>query len=247
MGKGDNVLIAFHGFGQEANVFNGFAAAVAEEYTVFSFDLFYHGMSSRTVESPLTKELWTSSFLQFCRQEALSKYELLGFSFGGRFALTSMMAKPLDCTKLHLMAPDGIKSSFWYELATFPGISEKMFKKFLDRPSGLFRFINYIEKLKLISEGALKFAKSQLETKEQRDLIYLTWTMFRPLKYNQTELSGMINKYEIPTSFYLGKYDKIISEDKFVSFSKSLNYHQKFLINCGHEQLISKSIPFFLK
>jgi pimeloyl-ACP methyl ester carboxylesterase len=172
---------------------------------------------------------------------------VLGFSFGGRFALAAMMTRPLQCHKLHLLAPDGIKSSFWYELATLPGVSDKVFKRLLDRPTQLFRFIRSVQKLKLMPEGALKFAMSQLQTEEQRNLIYLTWTMFRPLKYSQRELANTINRYDIQTIFYLGKYDKIMSEDKFTNFPKQLNFHQKFIINCGHEQLISKSIPFFLK
>lgn len=204
-------------------------------------------MSSRTVEKPLSKELWSASFNQFCMKEGIKAYEVLGFSFGGRFALAAMMTRPIQCHKIHLIAPDGIKSSFWYELATLPGVSDKVFKRLLNQPNQLFRFIRSVRRLKLMPEAALKFAQSQLETEEQRNLIYLTWTMFRPLKYSQKELAQMINKYKIPTVFYIGKFDKIMPENKFSSFAKQLNFHQKFIINSGHEQLIPKSIPFFIK
>lgn len=246
-GTGSKTLIAFHGFGQEAKVFDTFSNSLSSEYTVYSFDLFYHGMSTRTVERPLTKELWSSSFNQFCIKESIKSFEVLGFSFGGRFALATMMTRPLQCEKIHLLAPDGVKSSFWYEAATLPGVSEKLFKRLLNQPTQLFRFIRSVEKLKLMPASTLKFAINQLETEEQRNLIYLTWTMFKPLKYSQKELANTINRHEIQTIFYLGKYDKIMSEDKFTAFAKQLHFHRKFLVNCGHEQLIPKSIPFFLK
>lgn len=246
-GTGSKTLIAFHGFGQEAKVFDTFSRSLSIEYTVYSFDLFYHGMSNRTMEAPLTKDLWSASFSQFCIQESIKSYEVLGFSFGGRFALAAMMTRPLQCNKIHLLAPDGVKSSFWYELATLPGVSDRVFKRLLDQPTQLFRFIRSVQRLKLMPEGALKFAMSQLETEAQRNLIYLTWTMFKPLKYSQKELANTINRHEIQTVFYLGKYDKIMSESKFNTFSKRLNFHRKFIVNCGHEQLIPKTIPFFLK
>lgn len=240
-------MITFHGFGQEARVFNGFATSVGQQYTVYSFDLFYHGMSSRTVDTPLSKALWSASFNQFCIKESITTFEALGFSFGGRFALASMMTRPLQCKKLHLLAPDGINSSFWYELATAPGISDRIFKRLLERPTYLFRFIRSVQQLRLMPPGASKFALSQLETQEQRDLIYLTWTMFKPLKYSQELLAGTINRFGIKTIMYLAKYDQILPGDKLSKFASQLDYHQKFVIPCGHEQLIAKSIPFFIK
>ncbi len=246
-GKGPKTLIAFHGFGQEAKVFDNFSVSLSSEYTVYSFDLFYHGMSSRTVDRPLTKELWSSGFNQFCIKESIHSFEVLGFSFGGRFALAAMMTRPLQCEKIHLLAPDGVSSSVWYEIATLPGVSEKVFKRLLSQPTQLIRFIRQARKLKLMPASTLKFVMNQLETEEQRNLIYLTWTMFKPLKYSQKELASTINRHEIQTIFYLGRYDKIMSEEKFVSFARQLNFHRKFIVNCGHEQLIPKSIPFFLK
>ncbi|MEQ8712965.1 MAG: alpha/beta hydrolase [Cyclobacteriaceae bacterium] len=246
-GEGPKTLIAFHGFGQEAKVFDNFSVSLSSEYTVYSFDLFYHGMSSRTVERPLTKELWSAGFNQFCIKESINSFEVLGFSFGGRFALAAMMTRPLQCEKIHLLAPDGINSSFWYEIATLPGVSEKVFKRLLNQPTQLIRFIQSAQKLKLMPASTLKFVMNQLETEEQRNLIYLTWTMFKPLKYSQKELASTINRHEIQTIFYLGRYDKIMSEEKFTSFARQLNFHRKFIVNCGHEQLIPKSIPFFLK
>ncbi|HEY5824200.1 MAG TPA: hypothetical protein VIT44_07545, partial [Cyclobacteriaceae bacterium] len=53
-GSGPKSLLLFHGFGQDHRSFDDLTIVLAGEYTLYSFDLFFHGESSwRNDEEPM--------------------------------------------------------------------------------------------------------------------------------------------------------------------------------------------------
>ena len=59
LGSGKQVLLMFHGFGQDHTAFHAIEKPLAEQYTLYQFDLYFHGNSTwGDGEKPLEKSYW---------------------------------------------------------------------------------------------------------------------------------------------------------------------------------------------
>src|SRR5688500_16753590 len=118
-GNGDKHLLVFHGFGQDMNVFEFLANSLSRHYTFYVFDLYFHGKSYwANGEQTLTKGEWKEIMKIFFSQNQIGNFSVAAFSLGGKFALATLESFPDKTKEIFLIAPDGIKTSFWYNLAT---------------------------------------------------------------------------------------------------------------------------------
>ena len=52
-------MLAFHGYGENSGVFKKIGEVLTEQYTIYSFDLFFHGKSKWPFGSKaLEKKFW---------------------------------------------------------------------------------------------------------------------------------------------------------------------------------------------
>ncbi|NJN41120.1 MAG: alpha/beta hydrolase [Flammeovirgaceae bacterium] len=94
-GHGPKTILVFHGFGQNHQTFEKLVGFVPADYTIYSFDIFFHGESKwNKGEQLLKKEFWNNLWVEFLAQTQIEKYSLIGFSMGGKFVLASYMASP---------------------------------------------------------------------------------------------------------------------------------------------------------
>ena len=120
-GHGNKALLLFHGFGQHHQAFAALSDKLAPYFTLYAFDLFFHGNSQwNEGEQPLEKVMWKDILTKFLDEHNIGKFSVLGFSLGGKFALVSLELFPAQVEQIILLAPDGVKTSFWYSLATYP-------------------------------------------------------------------------------------------------------------------------------
>ena len=130
-GTGPKTLIAFHGFGQDANIFKAYTPQL-NAYTVYSFDLFFHGQSIWNAKHRLTHHLWAALFKEFLKYQNIAGFDVIAYSLGGRFALSLFRAYPNQISSLTLIAPDGLRPHFWYRMATATRLN-RLFFAFLMR------------------------------------------------------------------------------------------------------------------
>lgn len=240
-GLGENIFIAFHGFGQTGGVFKDIAEALGKEATLYSFDLPFHGHSQwKAGESPLLKEHWEEIFGRFLEESGIRKFTVIGFSLGGKLALTTIEKFPSYIKQAILIAPDGIKTNFWYGLATYPVVLRKYFRSIIIRPNSFFRMMTVMNRLRLMDKGVLRFAASQMDTVKKRRKVYYTWVIFRKLAFDLKKLASIINKQEIPVLVYIGTYDKIITPVKTQRFLKILKNSELKLLKTGHNSILKK-------
>ena len=241
-GRGPKVLLAFHGFGQDQSAYHVMANALGEEYTLYMFDLFYHGQSYwHHNQTELTKEFWRELMLQFLQRHDIEQFSLVGFSMGGRFVLSTLEAFPDRVQTIYFIAPDGVKTSTWYSLATYPGFFRNWFRSFIVRPEGFTKLVNRMHRYKIVDKGILKFANTQMQTVRQRRRVFYTWTVFKPLKFNMKRVAHLLNAYQIPVEMYLGKYDKIMTEENMQKLLHRLDDAQLYVLDTGHNNLISET------
>jgi len=244
-GQGPENLLLFHGFGQDHSVFLSLAKALSSRYTCYVFDLYFHGESVwQRNEQPLEKEDWKKIMALFLEENQLQKFSLAGFSLGSKLALATLEAFPERTTEIFLLAPDGIKTSFWYSLATYPHLFRKLFKSMILHPRRFFSLASTLQTAGLLDKGLLRFAGSQMNSEEKRKRVYLTWVAFRHLKFDLEKLASTINHHRISTTLVTGKFDKVIRSENMAGLIRHLQHHQSTVIDTGHNGLLTHSTVF---
>jgi pimeloyl-ACP methyl ester carboxylesterase len=243
-GTGKKTLVFFHGYGQHGKIFEAKVKELGEDYQCILIDLFFHGDSKwHADETVLTPGFWQKMWEGFLTQLNIGRYEVAAFSLGGRFALACLHMHPERILRLHLLAPDGIKTNFLYNLATYPIAFRNLFKSMIVHPNRFFRLAKYLNKLKLIDKGLIRFAESQMRTPEMRARVYYTWVVFRKMQFDTHQSITLLVKHEIPLTITLGKYDKVIVIKHIQPFIKHVPQAKLIVLETGHNGIIEAWHP----
>ena len=246
-GAGPNKVICFHGYGEEAALFGFLEKYTVNQYTFYSIDLPFHGKTawneglnfitndiSQIIEMILYQD---NQQLEIPHQ----KISLLGFSLGGRVALSFFQANPEKVEKLILLAPDGLKVNFWYWLATQTSIGNNFFAFTLKHPGWFFIFLKMMNKIKLVNASIFKFVNYYIGDATVRNLLYNRWTTFRKLKPDLSLIKSLIRKKNIPVQLMYGQYDRIILSSVGDKFKKGIEEQCTVtVIQSGHQLLNEK-------
>lgn len=244
LGSGSKKMLCFHGYGQGKEYFEPLIQALPE-YSLYSFDLFFHGQSVWDEgDTPLTKEVWQEFFLVFLEKEGVEKFSVCGFSMGAKFALACVEAFPQKVEKITLMAPDGIKPPFLYSMVTNIGLFRRIFKIQIDHPSVFFALAEVMEKLGFMDKSVVRFAKKQMMDPENRSRVYHTWVVFRKLKFNLKALAKIMNIEGIELDIYLGSHDKMITRKSMLQLVRHTDHYRLHMINSAHSSLIFNTAKF---
>jgi len=245
-GSGDQVLLAFHGFGQMHTHFQPLADQLSHRFTVYTFDLFYHGQSRWAhKEQPLTKVHWQELLSEFLQQEKIHSFALAGVSIGGKFALTTLESFPERVIELILIAPDGIKTNFWYSLATYPSWTRRVFRSVVVNPRQFQQLASWMRRLRVVDKGIARFAQSQMDTRQKRHRVYYSWMVFKDFAFDIHHIATQINRHQIPLRMFLGKYDKIITAANMQRLLNKVPHHQLIMLESGHSRLIEAVAHYY--
>jgi pimeloyl-ACP methyl ester carboxylesterase len=240
-GSGPKVILVFHGFGQTHQSFSEIRHFYEKEVTLFIFDLPFHGQSTWGYgETPLEKKYWKELLQVFLDEQNIVRFNLIGFSMGGKFALACIEAFADRIDEVTLIAPDGIKTSFWYSLATYPLAFRNLFKSMIAKPKRFYRLTKMAFNLGLIDKGLWRFVESQMNTKEKRERVYYSWVVFRHFKFDMNHIARLINSNNILLTIIVGKFDKIITAknmDRLLSLTPKATLQ---IIDSGHNTMITK-------
>src|SRR5690606_4094867 len=134
---------------------------VGDRYSFYAIDLPFHGATDwqeglnftsgdlRTITEQIMDENNPVSESQ--------KYTLMGFSLGGRVALSLYQAEPARVEKLILLAPDGLKVNFWYWIATQSWLGNRLFALSMKRPGWFFALLKFLNRLGFVNTSVYKF------------------------------------------------------------------------------------------
>ena len=246
-GEGKKVLLCFHGFGQTSSHFHELEEVLKDEYKIYNFDLFYHGQSFwHQKDTPVSKEHWALLIGRFLKEKNVDRFSLMGFSMGAKFVLSVFESFPDKVEKIILIAPDGIKTSFWYNLATYPVGVRSFFRRIILRPGLYFSIVKFLRFFRIVDAGVLRFANTQMVTKEQRRRVYYSWIVFKELKFDMNKIAALVIRHHVKLEMFLGIHDKVITGKNMNILLHKLNQYDMHLLESGHSNLI-KAVAAFLK
>lgn len=244
-GRGSRILLAFHGFGQTGQSLRPLAEVMADRYTTYCIDIFYHGKSHwGSSEKKLTKAYWEKLLNHFTRQHRIDSFSLLAFSMGGKFAFSALEAMSHRIEQLFLLAPDGIQSRKWYNLATHPVIFQRYFKSMITKPHRFYRIINIVNKTGILEKGIIKLAYNQMNSTKKRRRVYYTWVIFKKLVFDISRIARIINTRRIAVHLFIGRHDKIITVAGMNRLLSALDNPDLHVLECSHYNLINHTAAF---
>ena len=104
-GRGDSVLLVYHGFGQKKEDYDSLTR-LYPNHKLIVFDLYDHGESSSVRNHADLIELYLSTFDEVLRVKGLKEVSVLGFSIGTRIATVITSNRIKQIKELTLVAPD---------------------------------------------------------------------------------------------------------------------------------------------
>jgi pimeloyl-ACP methyl ester carboxylesterase len=252
-GAGPKVAICFHGYGEDATTFGFLEKYAGDQYTFVSMDLPFHGKTDwkeglnfthRDLQQIIREILKHTNLAQYSmdRSETIGlKLTLLGFSLGGRIALSLYQVMPEQIEKLVLLAPDGLKINFWYWLSTQTWMGNKVFAFTMQYPGWFFGFLKALNTLRLVNASIFKFVNYYIGDKEIRRLLYQRWTVLRNLKPNIVRIRSFIKKHNTKVRLIYGIHDRIILPARGEKFKKGIEEQCTLtVIHSGHQVLHEK-------
>ena len=172
-------------------------------------------------------------------------FSLIGFSLGGRVALSLYQAMPLQIEKLVLLAPDGLVLNPWYWLATQTWIGNKLFAFTMKHPNWFFGLLKGLNKLKLVNTSIFKFVNYYIGDTEVRRLLYARWTTLRKLKPQLPAIKSLVRTNKTTIRLLYGKHDRIILPVRGEKFRKGIEeYCTVKIIESGHQVLHERYMDY---
>lgn len=240
LGKGRKNIIAFHGFGQDGNIFIPMINSTAN-YTIYSFDLPFHGKSEINEKtSYFSKDEIVGLVQELLDETGITQFSILAFSIGAKFTFPIIESFGSRIENIWLLAPDGIYENFWYRLFTNNPLTRHLLQFLLKKQLLLERVAGLLLNFKLIDHELTAMAKNSATTKEKREQVYNTWIYVKNLKWNAESLNKVLKKNKLRIYIMLGTNDRIISKPKIERESKHIDNLEVILLSCGHHNLIKK-------
>ncbi len=235
-GSGKNIIVAFHGYGQDAQYFSELENYTVNNYTILSIDLPYHGKSFWD-ETKFTKGQLGEIIKQILTHYNVNKISLLGYSLGGKVCFTIIEIMPEVIEHVVLLAPAEMQFNVTYFFATSTYLGNLLFKYTIKKPLYLILWNNLLFKIKIMNASRHKFFNHFLQSDILRIELYNIWMAMRQILPKRKKLYNNINKNEIPISIFIGAFDSIITLKSALKFKNKLNTVQIHILQKGHKIL----------
>ncbi len=240
-GSGPLLLLAFHGYGNNALIFQPFREYLSAAYTMLSFDLPFHGASNWPDDTLLAKTDLTEMVQKLMARYNVDRVSLLGYSMGGRVCTTIVELLPANIRMVTLIATDGLATNRLYYFCTRTLLGKKIFSNMLKKPGRYFRIIEWLRKTNRLDPTRYKFVMQHLKSADQRQFLLRVWPSMSDLVPDPKKLKQAIKQYHIPVYIFMGTYDRIMPISLAERFKRGLDTVQLFVLEKGHRVFDDKN------
>ena len=240
------VVVAFHGFGRPMEEMGNYLPLFDEATAMLSIGLCHHNGSTapegkdHDVLSPerfhRAIEGWLGSLLPENHTEVAK--ELLGYSLGGRIALTLFEHAPETWSGIRLLAPDGFRKNPMYRFAVETHLG-RMTWAWTNRHAHFVRkVIRGLRRLRFIPAHLEHFALHHTENEAMRTLVARTWRTHRefwPTMNGTKKAWGTLEQRGAHVYAVFGERDAIIPWAWSKPWRQQAPKHVHFMhIDAGH-------------
>lgn len=234
-GNGPGLLLAFHGYANDAGLMMCFAPLLGRNYTLLSVDLPHHGKSLEWPDGKHFEKQELAALVQeVCTVFGREKISLMGYSLGGRVCLNIAELVPEKIAQIVLIASDGLRPNPFYYFLTRTAWGQHVFRSFRDHPQRYLRLVNRLRDLKWIDASRHKFVMHYMETGASRDFLYKVWSAMSHLLPDRKRVKKQVRQYHIRLDIFMGTYDRVIPVRYASGFLKDLPEGRLHVVDKGH-------------
>ncbi len=246
-GKGPNIALCFPGHGRGGEDFLVFEPAFGTIFTFYAVNLFHHGGSTfpshRVTDAPLEKDEMSAFFQALLDEEGIRTATLMGYSLGGKIALSLLESLPDRFPNAYFFATDGLKTSIFYTFASRTRLGRSLYRLFIDHPGPLIGTIHFLRAIGILSEKMRKFLLFHLESRKERQFVYDVWSTFRNIRPDLASIRHSMDHYGLELHFFFGRYDPVIKPHLAKRLLSESEYQkQVHVLQAGHELLDERAV-----
>ena len=237
-------VVCLHGFGLDSNYFSHLPDFIPN-HCFIAFDLPFHG-STNWNEGIFCYPEQLRDIILSCPEIGQKPFILLGYSIGGRLALSILPYFAERITRLVLLAPDGfyVHPAYWF--ATHTKFGNNLLKRVTSNPKRFLELLNFTQSKSLLPKSSLKFTKSVLENNNLRQTLYNAWTGFSRFKPDIEKLIQLINEKRLLVFLVYGKYDSTIKMAPGRVFHQKISTSKWIELETGHQLLHVKNASYLV-
>ncbi len=212
-GNGPIHFVCFHGFSRSGGDFWFLGNTLGRKCTFHAFDLHFHGSSigdPKRADDPFTPGELADFFTAFADHLGQPKICLLGYSLGGRMALSLLETMPDRIDQAFLLAPDGLKMRPWYRGLAASPIGRSMYRALVDRPERFHKLVRSLRKVNLLNDRMVEFVMRHTSAKERRQLLHDVWLSYRLIEPDLRKVAGNLKEHAIRVHLFFGRHDRVI-------------------------------------
>jgi pimeloyl-ACP methyl ester carboxylesterase len=248
-GQGNHVLLCLHGYRQAKEMFHAFFEKVPEGWKIVLMDLPLSGETEwldprRGITQGFLKRFWQKLRERYPE----GRFHLLGFSMGGWVAMALQLTVEPIAESIFLLAPDGIRSNFWYRVAQTPvgrGMIEWALKnhRFIMQMNERLYSLN--RKNQILEPYEYRFIKRNFSQESLRKLLHQQLTLYAPLRFSRRKLVQKARNQDAEWHLIWGKGDQILPSEIAFRLKIKAPSVKVHLIEAGH--LLLSDNPYAVK
>ena len=223
-GRGPQLLVCLHGYGQTGSTFSFLNDALGGRFTILAPDLPLHGQTNwqEGLNFTVADLYGIIAAITGAVSMAEKPLHILGYSMGGRLSLAYFEQYPQQVASINLVAPDGLHKNRWYWLATQTSGGNRLFKHTMQKPGWINRLVQVSGRLKLLNPSVTKFVHYYLHDAAIRRSLYERWTAMRHFRPGLVRIRQLVQTQHTPVNMLFGKFDRIILASRGYNFQQGL-------------------------
>lgn len=232
-GLGTAHLVAFHGFGQSAEVLCAQLSFLNENRNIWCFNLPYHGGD----QGFHGKEDYFSCIIDFLKGKGVQQFDVFGFSIGARVAI-EMITR--EGGRLYLLAPDGLARRWLFEWLTQNKAGKTVFRAVTKNDSVALIFSYILKGLNFLMPG-IPLQKLWLSN-EWRSRLFDRWVALSTFSSERKLTRNIVGRHA--EWLLLAAHDVLIDNRKLVKLCKKHKWPYRFVP--VHHDVISIQLSSFV-
>lgn len=206
-GDGPTVTLCLHGFLEDSESFAALADALPGHRLLVP-DMPFHGRTEWNEDARLRPEdLW--DILRQCPELHHGRFGLLGYSMGGKTALSLFERMPERISHLVLVAPDGLRRDPWHAFFTRTLPGRRILRYTMHDPRWFNALLDTLRRIRLVNESLYRFTLSYLGDADIRRRVYRIWLTLRDFRPRRERLPELIRRHRTPVRLVFGRYDRL--------------------------------------
>jgi pimeloyl-ACP methyl ester carboxylesterase len=241
LGNGDEIILAFHGFGHSKEDFSMIEPFLSGKERIIAIDLFGHGEAffpeSRMKNDPISKDEWKILIEDILIREKVSKFHLMGYSLGGRMALVTFEMFKDRVKSVFLFSPDGLHKTPSFAFANESKIGRALFRAGIHNYLKVKPVVKALHDLYLVPRSKARFILRQMENPKRIEMAKYVWSALSICWPDLHKIFDNSTK-DIQVIILFGKYDPLIKPsygDVLDNFSQhNIN---RYILPMGHRTI----------